>query len=360
LRQAVDHTGPALVTAVRAEVGEIEAAYRKYRRRQRIGAGLIATAVIVAQFFSGDSEISWGRWQALIDLIMPIVVILLIPIIGLMLLVGIRFYRAGKAVVWRFHQGVNAVLFRHSFALLGYTGNLVYHHAMSPQSKLAAAVSDAEAQRLLSNELSSAERSQVIDLLHHSELITEKSNYLAVDNLFQVTGAHGNIFVAELEVKNITGSGESRRVKNIFKGYFVSLDLKRALSGKTFVVTEGDEQGFGYGSFWGSRTGDKLKETTLEWNEFEDLLHVATTDEVEARYILTPSFMHDLYDWWKDKKVNIRLAFIANRLYILFPDQAIRLYDTVPKIDEKVLTDYLYSITKPLYHVVCLVEDVKM
>ena len=85
-----------------------------------------------------------------------------------------------------------------------------------------------------------------------------------------------------------------------------------------------------------------------------------TTDKVEARYILTPNFMSDLYDWWKGQKGNIRISFIKDRMYLLFPDSQVRLNDTVSNIDETEVKQYMLTIARPLLHILHLIEDVRM
>jgi hypothetical protein len=196
-------------------------------------------------------------------------------------------------------------------------------------------------------------------LIAHSELITEPFDRLSVDTTLTIQHGNSTLLVAEIEVKNTTDS-KARRVKEIFKGYFVSYDLQRTLVAKTFVTTEGDTTGFANQTLLSDVLRSDVTETTLEWNEFEQLLRVTTTNELEARYVLSTDVMLDLYEWWKDKKGSIRLSFIENRLYMLFPDDKIQFYDTVPKIEQKALTDYLYSIAKPLMYVVHLIEDMKL
>ncbi len=167
------------------------------------------------------------------------------------------------------------------------------------------------------------------------------------------------MFLAELNLKHVTGSGKDRRVKKIFHGYFVSFPIGKVLQGKTFVSTEGDTRGFGHTSFWSGFTAGEVKKTSLEWNEFEDLLHVATSNPTEARYILTPNFMIDLHDWWKEKKQNIRFSFLENRVYILFPDTKIQLGKTLETLGEHEVGEYLQSIAVPLLHVLHVIEDVE-
>jgi hypothetical protein len=87
---------------------------------------------------------------------------------------------------------------------------------------------------------------------------------------------------------------------------------------------------------------------------------VITTDKVEARYILTPNFMSDLFDWWKDRKGNVRVSFIKDKMYLLFPDNQVRLNDTVANLDENEVQQYMLTVARPMLHVLHLIEDVRM
>ena len=169
-----------------------------------------------------------------------------------------------------------------------------------------------------------------------------------------------NLFISELSVKLETGSGKNRSIKKIFTGYFVSFDLDRTLEGKTFVSAEGDETGFGHRSFFTDIGKKGVQETKLEWNQFEDKLHVATDNETEARYVFTTDFMSDLYLWWEGRKSHIRISFIGNHMYMLFPDERVRFDSTIPRINEKEVKEYLLTIARPLLHVVHLAENVQL
>lgn len=63
----------------------------------------------------------------------------------------------------------------------------------------------------------------------------------------------------------------------------------------------------------------KLRETDLEWNDFEKTISVKTTNEIEAREILTPDFMEILYEWWHSHKKATRLSFKNNHAYLSLP-----------------------------------------
>ena len=69
--------------------------------------------------------------------------------------------------------------------------------------------------------------------------------------------------------------------------------------------------------------------------------------------------MLDLHAWWSKQKQNIRVSFIDNKMYMLFPDKEIRIGKTVKQIDAEQIQQYLESISIPLLHVLHLVEDIK-
>jgi hypothetical protein len=70
--------------------------------------------------------------------------------------------------------------------------------------------------------------------------------------------------------------------------------------------------------------------------------------------------MSDLYDWWKNHgNLNIRIAFVGNLMYMLFPDAQIRFEQTVSKVESQELKEYMLTIARPLLHVLHLVEDVR-
>jgi hypothetical protein len=273
----------------------------------------------------------------------------------------VRYVLPAALGLVRFSQKVDAVLFAPAAVIAGLenvkvTDTLGASQSSSSDSGTYSLVSLVTRLRNI-QALRQAVAEPVIARLTVSELITESFNRTTVEVVCSGTIQGTTVTVAELDVKHETGSGKNRTVKDIFHGYFVECTLKKPLSGKTFVTTEHDKSGFGNISAF-SRSAPR--ETLLEWNDFEHLLHVATTDEVEARYILTPDLMSDLYDWWHGRSEQIRLSFIGDRLYILYPDDRIRIGETIKELDEPALTEHLLTIARPLLHVVHLVEDVRL
>lgn len=195
--------------------------------------------------------------------------------------------------------------------------------------------------------------------LEHSELVTEAHNTFDFDDSI-TTAVHSRpAFFVEGDIKHVTGSGKNRQVKHIFKGVFAVLELPKTLTGKTFISTEGDKRGFGHVSFWNNLKDTGAQETELEWNDFENKLHVAATDPTEARYILTPDYMQDLFAWWQEKHGNIRISFVGNTMNVLFPDANVRLNHALFRIDTLSLQDYAATIAVPIAHVLHLAEDIE-
>lgn len=211
----------------------------------------------------------------------------------------------------------------------------------------------------------SEEYKDTVALLDNSELITEPRNNVKIDNRFDIRFEGRDMQFVEFDIEHITHSGKSTSTKQIFFGYFVSLELKNSLAGKTFISTEGDKSGFGHRSFWNNLINNSLEVTELEWNDFEDMLHVATTNPTEARYVLTPDFMADLYDWWSIQHGNgggtgnIRVSFIGSRLYMLLPHGNAGFNKTTTSLDSYEMQEYMMTIATPLMHVLHLAEDVK-
>jgi hypothetical protein len=349
--------------SIQEEVGDLGSQYVSYRRKQRLVALSLFMIFIIPNifFFVFGSLLSTSVsvWSGVIGTFIFVFSLGVFGYIG-----GITMLK-GATVVKAFHGQVDKILFNKIFGLLEVEGSLIEHttkvdERVFPDTKWGKFLTILQKYRQLVEP--SPEALAMLETLRQSELITEPFNTTKVDNLFIIKASdkERELMVGELDIRNIVGSGKNRSEKKIFKGYFVSYELPHVLDGKTFVSTEGDESGFGHKIFWSTASASLPSKTVLEWAEFEDMLHVMTTDKVEARYILTPNFMADLYDWWKNQKGNIRISFIKDRMYLLFPDNQVRLNDSVANIDETEVKQYMLTIARPLLRVLHLIEDVRM
>lgn len=337
-----------LTTEIETETGDSFAAYQAYLQRIRrtawIMAGIFVLFMGVLVWYMRSHTFNPGLVQ-------------LFAVVSMIVLsvTWAWFSRDSNGTTKAFTHQLHQVLIPKLFRMLGLAGQWIPH--TKPAN------TDGWWTRLIKrwrSVPSSHEGEAVQELLHESELITEPYNRITVDDMYQVTYDDSKVFLSELHVRHVQQRGKHRKVKEIFRGYFVVYDLARKLEGKTFISTDGDTKGFGHRSFWSGLSANAPRQTLLEWNEFEDLLHVATTNETEARYILTTDFMADLYDWWQDKPQNIRIAFLGQRMYVLFPDKQIRFKRTVKSLRTVELQAYAATILRPMLHVLHLIDDVPL
>ena len=99
-------------------------------------------------------------------------------------------------------------------------------------------------------------------------------------------------------------NSSTKNRRTIFKGVVVILDMNKNFTGNTVIRPN---------SFTHSSPAKNLKHTTLEDVVFEKKFDVFTDDEVEARYLITTSFMERLN--------NMQVAFSADNISCAFYDK---------------------------------------
>lgn len=196
-------------------------------------------------------------------------------------------------------------------------------------------------------------------LLNDSELITAGFDSVKVDDIY--TFEKEKVTVRELEITKRVSNGKNTSTVTVFKGLFVNVGLRKPLAGNTYISTEGDKYGFAHKDFMADLfINNKIKETVLEWNEFERDLHVATDNGMEARYILTPAFMIDLHNWWLISPINMRIVFKGQSMYMLLPNSKIKFNTSTTSVDTEELNKYAEIVIEPLWRTLTLVEDIRV
>ncbi|MBP6881004.1 MAG: DUF3137 domain-containing protein [Candidatus Pacebacteria bacterium] len=201
-------------------------------------------------------------------------------------------------------------------------------------------------------------RDETLQLLHDSALITTNDVTVVSDDMLTVYD-ETKLTLRELMVtkKNQQEGGQKEMI--IFKGVLVVAKLPFTHNAETYLSTEGDRVGFAHRTFWSDLfEGGKIKEAVLEWNDFEKDLHVATSDEVATREVLTPELMQDLYDWWLEHKLNIRVAIKGDTFYMLLPESSIQVGFSTNSTELSNIRTYACSLLTPLWRSLVLVEDV--
>jgi hypothetical protein len=115
---------------------------------------------------------------------------------------------------------------------------------------------------------------------------------------------------------------EQKRTVVIFGGLMIRLDFNKNFRGRTSVVPNGER--VSTGSLLGkllSAVGTAAKAAVrLENPDFERVFDVYSTDDQEARYLLTPKLMElVLAANAAQSGGTLRLAFVENSLYVAIP-----------------------------------------
>lgn len=125
-----------------------------------------------------------------------------------------------------------------------------------------------------------------------------------VDDVFLGTYKDVSIDIVEAEYER--GSGKNRTT--VFKGLCIKLDMNKNFKGHTILMED---------KLMHKSPLPGLRHTELEDVNFEKKYDVFTDDEVEARYILTPTLMEKLTNIKMAFKCkSIRCAFKEEKLYI--------------------------------------------
>jgi hypothetical protein len=120
------------------------------------------------------------------------------------------------------------------------------------------------------------------------------------------------------EYKTTSGSGKNRHTEwhTIFKGIFFIADFNKNFHGRTVVLPDTAEKLFGtFGQTlqsWSSSYGQLVK---LEDVEFEKEFVVYSTDQVEARYILSPALMERILHFQRKLQTKIYLSFLGSKVF---------------------------------------------
>lgn len=141
-----------------------------------------------------------------------------------------------------------------------------------------------------------------------SKLYTSFDESKTDDNFI---GSYKNvpIRISEKELFYITRDSKGRRHKHVeFKGVFISIEIPKNFTGHTIVREKGL---INLGPY---------KEVKLEDPEFSKMFYVSSTDQIEARYLLTTAFMQRYKNIQKAFSARtISCSFLANKLLLAIP-----------------------------------------
>lgn len=117
----------------------------------------------------------------------------------------------------------------------------------------------------------------------------------------------------EAKLVNVSRDSKGRTSRStVFNGFLVEFDFHKNFSGQTVITKDHTVIGNFFSGF--GKGGDRVK---LEDREFEDEFEVHSTDQVEARYLLTPTFMERMLIFSRLESVKqLQLAFKNGSIYM--------------------------------------------
>lgn len=141
--------------------------------------------------------------------------------------------------------------------------------------------------------------------INNSELFPN-FDFEEIDDCFK--GCYDGVNINVSEHKLIRGTG--KRAKTIFNGIFILFDFNKKFKGKTVVYSNNINNTFS------CARGEKV-DVNLEDVVFSKEWKVKATDQIEARYILTPMLMEQMLKVKRLFKGNsVEFSFFDNKLFI--------------------------------------------
>jgi hypothetical protein len=136
----------------------------------------------------------------------------------------------------------------------------------------------------------------------------------------EIGGRKGEVSYAlhECTATRTEGSGKSRRTVTIFRGLIIRLDFNKHFTGHSVVVPNAESQILG-GLFGEAESRRKKTLARMENPEFESIYSVYSTDDQQARYILTPKVMELIVGAQRRLDAELRLAFFDNSVFVTVP-----------------------------------------
>ena len=115
---------------------------------------------------------------------------------------------------------------------------------------------------------------------------------------------------AEERHVSTTKNGTREYWTDIFRGFLFIADFHKDFSGRTIL----------YRNSWFKFRFGSEKRVKLENSTFENCFDVFSTDEIEARYILSPAMMERLVEMNNRLGNNVTISFCHSNVYIAIPD----------------------------------------
>ena len=187
-----------------------------------------------------------------------------------------------------------------------------------------------------------------------TELIPKHDTEIAEDH---IKGTYKDIKVDLFETKLSKDSDEnsSTTLNTVFDGIIVELSMNKSFSGKTVVKKD-----FGTVGNWFINKSTSLKKVKLEDPNFEKMFEVYSDDQVEARYLLTVTFIERLKELVENfGGKSIQCCFYNNKLLMMIPIEK-DLFETGSIYEAEDFIDDSKSLLKELSLIFSIIDTLKL
>jgi len=183
-----------------------------------------------------------------------------------------------------------------------------------------------------------------------------------------ITGIHGKtqfklseIHAEERRTTRDSNGNTRTSYHTIFRGFMLIADFNKHFHGQTFVLPDNIEKfGFSWLTKGLQKWSGRGELVYLENVEFEREFVVYSTDQVEARYILTPTLMEAILQLKRDFDAPIHISFVDSHVCIavqwsqefLEPD----IYDNKPLRQ----SDWLANLVDEIYLGLDIIEQLDL
>ena len=187
-----------------------------------------------------------------------------------------------------------------------------------------------------------------------SGLLPAYSTETSEDNIIgEYQGVKIELF--ETHLKKWKKRGKYNRLITVFNGLIINLSMNKKFNGKTLV-----KQDKGSVGNWFSKKFTKLENVRLEDPRFERTFEVFSSDQIEARYLLTVSFMERLLELGEIfDNAEIQLCFEKNNLLIVIPLRK-PIFEPGPITEPEDFVDDSQSLLREMHLIFQIIDTLKL
>ena len=204
--------------------------------------------------------------------------------------------------------------------------------------------------------------------LHVSQRVFEKSKIFTsdIDRMKGNDFVRGTIDDVKIQFSDIHAEKSHKDSKNneswstVFQGLFIVAEFHKHFAGQTVVLPDSAQNHFGdlIGSWLQSNNINRNELVKMDNIEFEKEFVVYSSDQIEARYILSPVLMQRLLSFQKKSQHPVYISFIGESIHMaieynkdLFEPSVFR-----SLLDYKIAMEYVQT----LHLAIGIIEELKL